>query len=308
MSGTLWNRLQSSGVGEAMLAYLIWGIFPLYWFFLKHIPPLELLAYRVFWSFILLALVLMRRKTFGATLRQMKKKRHLLGIPLMASLMIGLNWFLYIWAISHHHVIEASLGYFINPFINFLLGVLFFKERFSFSQMPSLIFIFSGLFYLTWHLGVPPLLSLSLTMTFAAYAVCKKISPWESFDSLWIETLFLLIPASLYLIYLYVQGKAFFLFQQHWWQELLVIGAGPMTIVPLYLFGSGAKKISLSLLGILQYISPTGQFLLGYFLFHEPFNQIFQTTFSFIWIGLFLFTLQNIVTEIKKGKRVLPLG
>lgn len=282
-----------SGIWGAVTVYIIWGLFPLYWKALHHIPSLEILAHRVLWSALMLGVYFLFTGRYRFIWHRFQTHMGSFMLVVLSAVFIASNWYLYIWAVNHNFILETSLGYFLNPLINFILGLYFFRERFLPRQWPAFILVFSGLFYLTFQYGKLPTLSLLIALTFACYTLCKKLSHLSSLDSLWPESMVLFPFCAVYLLHLEWMGQGHFGHQSSWWSEILLIGCGPITFIPLYLYGSVTKKISLSLLGLLQYISPIGQFLIGVFLYHEPLGQIQKTTFILIFSGLLYFAIER---------------
>lgn len=266
------------GARYALLAYSAWGLFPLYWKLLREVPALSVLLHRVFWSFIFYVVLtwwLNRRKE-----QKFLSSSQMLG-TLLASLFIGTNWFLYIWAVNDGQIVETSLGYFINPLINVILGVIFFKERLLRSHKIAFGFAVIGVGVLTWEAGRIPWIALVLALTFGLYGLLRKKIQITSYEGgLW-ESLLMLLP---------VAGLV-------WWQELPVaparsvdwvflVGSGIVTGLPLIWFVEAAKRLPYYLMGFFQYLAPTLQFLTGVLIFHEPLSPGKLFGFIFIWVGI----------------------
>lgn len=289
------NHLQ--GVFYCLLSYTVWGLFPLYWRLLKNVSPMEILAHRVLWSFVFMYLLCVFWKK--KSLRQVfKDKKQMLKLVLCGSI-ISVNWGLYIWAVSNNHVVDASLGYYINPLLNVLLGVLFFKERLNKIQIIAVVLVFSGVVYFGYEHGSLPWISLILGLSFAIYASIKKTLSIGSLQGLTIETLSVTPIALLYLSSLFFRHEnAIFAISPL--ITVLLIMAGIVTALPLFWFGIAANKIPLSTIGFLQYISPTLQLLIGIMVFGEAFTTAHAICFYCIWAGLLLYSV-NLVASIKKS-------
>ncbi|CUA80298.1 EamA family transporter RarD [Anoxybacillus suryakundensis] len=281
------------GTIYALLAYVLWGILPLYWKMLEHIKAEEILSYRIVASFLfMLALLLIQKSglAFFHTCRLLWQEKKRVTALIAASLLISTNWFIYIWAVNHDHMVEASLGYYMNPLINVLLGVVVLKERLYKWQIVSLILAASGVVGMTIEYGKIPWIALSLACSFSLYSLVKKVISVDATIGLTVETMLATPLALIFIIHSFGQlHDASFLFTT----MLLLIGAGPATALPLLYFAKGAQHISLTLLGFLQYISPTLSLLLGVFLFHEPFTNAHIYAFSCIWTALILFSISS---------------
>ncbi len=290
----------------AFLTYMIWGLFPLFWMFLDHVGSLEVLAGRIIWSCvftILFILVIGKRKALVhdvTTLWQHKKSFFSL---MAASFIISLNWYVYIWAVSHDRVLETSMGYYINPIISVLFGMIFFHEKLSKNTWGALIVAALGVLIMTINYGQVPGVSLLLALTFATYGVLKKRIQLEATIGLAIETLFILPFALIFYVYIYKQGTMQFM-HVDWQTDVLMIISGILTAIPLILFAKGAKLIPMYLLGFIQYVSPTISFLLGVFYFRETFTQIEFMAFGCIWLAIIIFSSHSLA-ESRKRHRAL---
>ena len=258
------------GMLYAATAYALWGIFPLYFKSLQEIPSLEILLHRMVWSLAFVVVVLTWRRHWGWLRGVMRQPRVLAGFAASAVLLSS-NWFIYIWAVNNGNVVEASLGYFINPLFNVLLGSLLLRERLRVVQWIAVALAACGVAWLTWHAGHLPWIALLLAATFAFYGLLRKTASLGALEGLALETLLLFPVAFIYLVVLTSQGHNAFIAASTSTQ-LLLAAAGPITAIPLLLFAAGARRIPLSLLGLLQYIGPTIQLLLGVWLYHEPFE------------------------------------
>lgn len=282
--------MDKKGILYAFGAYVLWGLFPIYWKWLHHVPALQVIAHRIGWSFILLMIVIFVTKQW--TKLRSTLTRRVLGIYLIAGLLLSANWLIYVWAVNSEHVVETSLGYFINPLLSVLLGMIFMKERLRPLQWVPIGLAASGVIYLTWTYGSLPWIALSLAFTFGFYGLVKKKSPLGSLYGLTLETGLVFIPALGYLIYIESVGQGAF---RHTGivSDLLMIGSGVVTTIPLLMFASAAKRIPLTMVGIMQYIAPTLQFLIGVLIYKEPFTGTSLIGFSMVWIALAVFWVEG---------------
>lgn len=272
---------------KIVAAYVAWGLFPFYWKQIAFVPAEQVISHRIFWSFITLALVMMLRREwprFGTwkTFR----------IYAAAGATISLNWFAYIWAVNHSFVVEASLGYFINPLVNVLLGVVIFHERLRPMQWTAVALAAAGVLYLTISYGSVPWVALVLAITFAAYSVMKKLAPLGALEGLTLETAIVAPFALAFLIQQDHLGTGAFL-HAGLAANLFMAGAGIVTTIPLLFFASGVPKVPLTLIGVFQYISPTLQFLAGVFFYGEPFTHDQALGFTAVWIALAIFAVDG---------------
>lgn len=285
------NHATKLGTLYAVIAYVLWGILPIYWKFVDHVGSGEILAHRIIWSFIfMIGMITIIRAwpQFISTCRDMfLHKKRLLAI-ICASIVISLNWLTYIWAVNNHYIIQASLGYYINPLISILLAVVVLRERLSTRQVFSVILAGIGVVLLTVHAGVFPWVSIWLAVSFAIYGLIKKIVDMPAMFGLTIETM-MVTPIAL--IYVLLLPKNAFTLYSFTSTHALLIGAGVVTAVPLLLFAKGAQSIPLSLIGFLQYIAPTIMLILGVFVYDETFSSMHLFAFSLIWIALIIYLL-----------------
>jgi chloramphenicol-sensitive protein RarD len=290
------QKLYKSGLVYALISYGIWGIFPLYWKMLLDVPPPQILAHRVIWSLIFLFLMLVWRR--DRIFLQYLSSPKILGTLLLSGALIGGNWFTYIYAVNNNHIVDASLGYYINPMVNVLLGVVFMKERLSRIQIIAVAFAFAGVAYLTFHYGRIPILSLVLAFSFGLYGLIRKKANLQSMPGLMVETLLLAPVALWYLWHVNTLGAGSFGHSSRLSDILLMLG-GPVTAIPLFWFGIAATRIPLSTLGFIQYLSPTIQLLIGILVFSEPFNTAYMVSFGLVWIGLGIYTY-SVILAIKR--------
>jgi chloramphenicol-sensitive protein RarD len=276
-----------SGILSAALAFLAWGLFPIYFHALGDVPPGQILAHRMLWSLAFLLLVLAFRRQWS-WLAQVRQARVFWSF-VASSLLLSANWLMYIWAVKNGHVIEASLGYFINPLVNIMFGFLILKERMRPAQWGAIAIAALGVGWLTWQSGSVPWIALFLAASFGGYGLLRKTAALGALEGLSFETMLLFPFALAYLGWLTLTGDNAFINAPLDATRILLIMAGPITALPLLLFASGARKIPLSILGLLQYLSPTIQFMLGVWLFHEAFSSERLTGFLMIWAALALF-------------------
>jgi chloramphenicol-sensitive protein RarD len=297
------ERENTLGIIYTMGAYILWGILPIYWKWIDEVPALEILAHRVIWSFIfvLIIVVILKRKILKNFFQvQMSQKKTWIGL-FLASLFISINWFTYIYAVNTNHIVEASLGYYINPLIAVLLGVFVLREKVNKMQAISFILAGIGVLYMTLSVGKIPWISLILALSFGLYGLSKKLIKVDSILGLLLETLFILPFAFLFIAYLGVNDMQSFSAGSIT-NDLLLIGSGIATAIPLLWFGVGAQKIPLYLVGFLQYISPTISLILGVVLYGESFTVDHLITFACIWIAIAMFSGANIRQVINKRK------
>jgi chloramphenicol-sensitive protein RarD len=284
------------GIWYALAAYSFWGLFPIYWKILGGIPALQLLGHRITWSFITLMAILLIVRQWN-NLRNSITRRVLLTYS-VAALLIAVNWLTYVWAVGRGFIIETSLGYFINPLISVLLGVLFLRERLRPLQWVPIGLAALGVLYLTFAYGSLPWIALTLAFSFGFYGLVKKSAPLQSLPGLTLETGLLFIPAVGYLLYTQFTGSGAFLHSSPL-LNIMMFGAGLITIIPLLLFASAAQRIPLTMIGVLQYINPSIQFLLGTLLFKEPFDHHRLIGFGIVWVALILFALEGLLVRPK---------
>ena len=282
----------NKGILAGIGAYILWGLFPIYWRLLEEVPAIEILANRMVWSFAFVAILLTVQKDWH-WLREVSRNRKTMLTYTLAAILLSVNWFTYIWAVNAGYVIEASLGYFINPLVNFLLGVIFLGEKLRGGQVAAVVLAGLGVVYLTVSYGSLPWISLVLAFTFGMYGLIKKTARLESMHGFSLETMVLFLPALFFLLYRESSGVGTFV-QLGAVVTLLLVLSGPVTSIPLLLFGYSARRIPLSMLGFIQYIAPTLQFLLGVFVFAEPFPPARMVGFSIIWMALLVYTLEGV--------------
>jgi chloramphenicol-sensitive protein RarD len=287
----------NKGVVSAVGAYFLWGIFPIYWKTIQTVPSLEIIGHRMIWSFIFVLLLITisgNWLVFKATLRNTK-----LLLPfVITALLLSVNWLTYVWAVNTGYIIETSLGYFINPLVNVLLGMVFLKERLRIWQWISVLLAGLGIGYLTWRYGSLPWIGLTLAFTFGFYGLIKKKAKVDSTQGFAVETGIMFIPALILLLVLAISGRGVFGTQSVYVKFLLVF-TGIATGLPLLLFGTAARIINLSTLGFLQYIAPTMQLLIGVLVYNESFRLENLIGFGLIWFALFIFSIEAVMTRRK---------
>ncbi|WP_338846517.1 EamA family transporter RarD [Massilia sp. W12] len=279
------------GMLYAASAFFCWGLFPLYFKQLQQIPALEMLAHRMLWSllFVLLVLGALRRWSW---LREVAGNRKTMLTFFCSAALLAFNWFLYVWAVNNGHVIESSLGYFINPLVNVMFGFLLLKERLRPAQWAAIGVAACGVLWLTVQGGHLPWIALCLAGSFATYGLLRKTAPLGALEGLSIETMLMLPLALGYLAWLSAHAQNSFM-QVSAETQIWMALAGPITAIPLLLFAAAARRIPLSMLGLFQYIGPSLQLLLGIFLFHEAFNLPRFIGFAIIWSALALYTAEG---------------
>jgi chloramphenicol-sensitive protein RarD len=285
------SRTPDSGVLYGAIAYVIWGLLAVYWTMLERVPATQVIAHRVVWSFVALVLLLavmrLGNPAEGASGR-------VIGLYAVAGVLIGVNWFMYVWAVNHGLVVQSSLGYFITPLVNVALGVLVLRERLRRWQWVAIAIAATGVVSLAIAYGEIPRIALALSLTFGFYGLVKKQAPLPPLKGLTLETGTIFVPALIYLVVLDRTGEGAFLHTGVGYDALLV-AAGPVTILPLLLFAAAVQRVPLSVVGVLQYISPTIQFLLGVFLYREPFSRNQLLGFAIVWVALVVFAVDGIL-------------
>lgn len=268
------------------MAYTFWGAFPIYFKVTEAVSPLEILAHRIVWSLPFALIIIVIRRQWPELKRALRIPK-LLGLLALAAIALSINWGVYIWAVQNEQIFQGSLGYFINPLMYVLIGVLFFGEKLSKFQFVSVILALIGVSILTIYGGVFPYVSLILATSFAIYGVIRKQAVVGAIPGLVIETALLFIPAAVFLIWLHSQGSLSFGSSPDITALLLL--AGPVTVLPLWAFAIAARKLKLSTLGMLQYIGPTGQFICALY-YGESFTSAHAWCFGFIWLGILIYS------------------
>lgn len=283
--------MHKEGILYAFSAYFLWGLTPIYWRLIQHVPAIQLIGHRIAWSFILLSVVLFATRQWSE-LPSLASDRRVQRFYLIAAALVGCNWFIYVWAVNAGFILEASLGYFINPLLSVLLGVIFLRERLRLFQWIAVGLAAAGVIYLTATYGRLPWIALGLAFTFGFYGLVKKTAPLSSVHGLTLETGILFIPSLIFLIYQDRIGQGAFL-HTGIGSDLLMAGAGLVTTIPLLMFVSAARRIPLTTIGIMHYITPTCQFLIGVLIFKEAFDATKALGFGIVWIGLIIFAIEG---------------
>lgn len=297
---------EKKGIFFAAFAYALWGLLPIYWKFLSEVNADEILANRIFWSFwfmLVLLLVTGNIRAFKTEALALVQRKKRLAALITASLLISINWFIYIWAVNTNQMVEASLGYYINPLVSVLLGVIVLKEVLSKAQVISFILALIGVLIITISYGVFPWIAFTLAMSFGLYGLVKKMIKVEPAIGLTLETLTIMPLALIYMGYLAGSGTPS-LFSGSVDIDLLLIGAGAATAIPLLFFAKGAQRIPLYMIGFLQYIAPTLTLILGIFFYGEPFSTVDLISFIFIWASLTIFTFSRSKWFLARPKRM----
>lgn len=290
-----------TGLIQGVGAYLIWGLLPLYFGLLAHVGAFEIVANRIVWSVLLLVALVPLAGRLGK-LRAAFANRRAVGMLAVSAVLIAVNWLVYVWSVLHQHVLATSLGYFLNPLVNVLLGTLLLKERLDRVQAAAVGLAAVGVAVLAAEAPGGLWISLTLAVTFAFYGYVRKLAPVEPIEGLTIETLLLGAPSLAYLLWLTGQGGLAF-GQQAGTSTLLVL-SGPLTAVPLLLFAAAARRLQLTTLGLMQYLAPSLQFLLAVTLFREPLGMAQWLCFGFIWTGLILFAGHSVRLAHRRSRMV----
>lgn len=287
----------NQGIIYALACYVTWGLFPIFWKAVTGVPAVNVLAHRIVWSFafLLIWVMLTNRQTFFNYVRQ---PRLLLRLGL-AGFVVSANWGIYIYAVESSHIIEAGLGYYINPLINVFLGYVFLKERLATMQKVAVVLALVGVTYFTISYGKFPWISFALAFTFGLYGLLKKKANLESMPALTVETMMVFPFALTFLFYTTQSSAATPFFPSSTITSSLLIVSGLVTAIPLFWFGKAAQAIPLSTMGFIQYLCPTLQLLLGVFVYDETFGIEYLICFAFVWVGLAFYTI-----SILKGKKV----
>lgn len=282
--------MRNLGFFYAICAYFLWGMAPLYWKALSDVPSMEIVAHRMVWSCVF-ALMIVLLSRHWSQLTALIRQPRVVARLVLASILVSVNWAIYIWAVNSGNIVQSAMGYFINPLINVFFGFLFFQERLNRMQMVAIGCAAAGVMWLIASHGELPWIALSLAVTFALYGVVKKTIRVPAVHGMAVETTFVFLPALGYLLYVDSQGSS-------WFAEsvpitaMLIIG-GAFTLAPLLFFAAAAKRISLTALGMTQYLGPSLQLIIGVWIFNEPFASDQQITFALIWLGLLIYTLDQ---------------
>ena len=297
------NEINKKGLSTTLLCCLIWGLLPLYWALLNQVSSFSVLSHRIIWSgfWMFFLVIATGRQQLRMDIQILRTHLTQLGLLLLAAILISINWFTYIWAVTNQHVLDTSLGYYINPLLNVLLGILIYKESLLWPQKLSIAIAILGVAIMTVQLGTLPIVSIVLAVSFSLYGAVKKRLTIHPFSSIAFEA-WLVTPIALW--YLAAIDTTSWTFIENLTPTgLLLIGAGLTTSIPLILFSYGARLLPLNILGFLQYLSPTMGFFLAIFYFGESFGTAQLIAFGCIWVALVLFTLSNQMTTHIKIKK-----
>ncbi|MCG3089414.1 EamA family transporter RarD [Sporosarcina cyprini] len=290
-----------NGVIWVVASFVIWGFMPIYWKYLEHVSSDEILTGRIVWAFISTLLVVLLIRGGGQLVhdfRKLWKDQRSFWSLFAASVLVTSNWFIYIWAVNHHFIVQTSLGYYMNPLVSVLLGVLFLKEKMSSAQKAAFVLAAIGVITMVFFYGKFPWIAVGLALSFAVYGFIKKNIQLDALRGLAIETMFIFPFAVGYYIWLFITGEARFLHVDTQTDVLLIL-TGVATALPLVLYAKGVQRIPLYLSGFIQYIAPTLMLIIGVLMYHETFGQQELLSFSFIWAALILFTTSKVYETVK---------
>ncbi|MEX5790758.1 EamA family transporter RarD [Providencia hangzhouensis] len=290
----------TKGVLCALGAYFIWGVAPIYFKSIQEVPAEEILTHRIIWSFFFMILLLTVSRHWSYVRQVLKQPKKILVLGVTATT-IACNWLIYIWAVNNGYMLQASLGYFINPLVNVLFGILFLQERFRRMQWIAVGLALTGVLIQLWQFGSVPVIGLSLAVTFATYGLLRKKLGVDAQTGMTFETLWLL-PVGIIFLLFFADSPTSDMAMNDWHLNALLIAAGVITTVPLLLFTEAANHLRLSTLGFFQYMGPSIMFLLAVFVYGEVMTPELLVTFGFIWVALILFTLDALYTQQKLRK------
>lgn len=278
----------TSGLVAGVAAFVTWGLVPVYWKLLRSVPASEILAHRFVWTCVFMILLLSLQRRWPEVIQTLRSRRTAL-LCAASGVMIAINWFVFIWAVNAGHLLETSLGYFMTPLVNVLFGALFLRERLSRGQLLSVLIAAGAVCYLTFGFGKLPWVALTLCFSFGLYGLFRKTSGAAPIPGLFLETTVIVPLALVWLVWLSAESRLHFGVGVPGW-SLLLMSTGIVTGVPLLWFAHAARHLRLTTIGFLQYLAPSCTFLLGVFLYHEPFRRAQLLTFTLIWIALIVFT------------------
>lgn len=296
----------NKGILSGLGAYILWGFFPIYWKWLHQVPALQVIGHRIGWSFILLIILILATRQWQA-FRAAALTSKSIAVYFVAAILLSVNWLVYVWGVNAGFIVETSLGYFINPLLSMLLGMIFFRERLRLVQWIPVGLAAAGVIYLTVAYGRLPWIALSLAFSFGFYGLVKKLAPLGSLYGLTLETALVFPIALAYLVFVNFAGTGSFLHESPL-TDLLLIGTGIVTSIPLLMFASAARQIPLTMIGILQFIAPTLQFLIGVFLYHELFDRSRLIGFGLVWLALIIFWVENYLANRLPVQPIPELG
>lgn len=296
----------NKGILYGIGAYLLWGVFPIYWKLLHDVPALQVISHRITWSFVVLMIYIFATKQWQ-DFRSVAANARTIMIYAAAGVLLSINWLIYVWGVNAGFIVETSLGYFINPLLSVLMGVIFLRERLRPMQWIPVTIATAGVIYLTISYGRLPWIALTLALSFASYGLIKKLAPLGSLYGLTLETGIIFPIALIYLLLIQMNGNGALL-HNGLQVDVLLIASGIVTTIPLLMFASAAKQIPLTMVGLLQYIAPTIQFLLGVFLYKEPFDHSHLIGFGIVWAALVLFWVENYLANRTPPEPIPELG
>lgn len=297
------NTLDRKGLIITMLTFVVWGVVPLYWHLLKVVPSFQIMAHRIVWSAVLVLAWLLLRQGLGWW-RAIRAQPRALATLAASSVLIAFNWGLYIWAVNAGHVVETSLGYFMNPLINVVMGVLILRERLTRPQWMAVGLALVGVLWLTWQAGSPPWIALGLALSFGFYGLLRKLVAVDAVGGLGVESLYLFLPGLAYVLWAEMGHGGGFAQGWGWQIDALLICGGVVSALPLIGFAYGVRRIPLTVVGLLQYIAPSLQFLIGVFVFKEAFGLAQAFGFAAIWTGLIIFAADGFWRSRKRAEVV----
>jgi chloramphenicol-sensitive protein RarD len=296
------QTLDRRGLWIAIASFLLWGVMPLWWHLMKSVPSLQIVLHRIAWSAVIVGGFLFWRDGRGWLKSALANPRTWWMLAL-SGVLIGFNWGLYIWAVNAGHVVESSLGYFINPLLNVLLGVVFLRERLGRVQWVSVGIATLGVAWLTFRFGQLPWIALALAVSFALYGLIRKIAAVDSITGLGIEGAYLFLPVVAVLAWSETHGQGGFFDGYGVAMSLMLIVSGALTALPLVGFAYAVRRVPLSIIGLLQYVAPTMQFLIGVFVFHEAFDRDRAVGFACIWVALAIFAVDGALRARRANAR-----
>jgi len=299
--------LDRRGLWIAVTSFVLWGIMPLWWHLMKSVPSLQIVLHRIAWSAVIVGAYLTWKQGRG-WLRAALAKPNVAWMLAISGVLIGFNWGLYIWAVNAGHVVESSLGYFINPLLNVLLGVVLLRERLGRAQWVSVAIATLGVAWLTFRFGQLPWIALALAASFALYGLIRKLAAVDSIPGLGVEGAYLFLPVVALLAWTELHGQGGFFASRAdggygFWMVVMLVVSGGLTALPLVGFAYAVRRIPLSVVGLLQYIAPTMQFLLGVFFYREPFDRDRAIGFACIWIALAIFAIDGALRARRANAR-----
>ncbi|HEX9751611.1 MAG TPA: EamA family transporter RarD [candidate division Zixibacteria bacterium] len=302
------NRLDTRpGVLCALAAYIVWGSMPAFWKLLGSVPASETLVHRMVWSLVFLSVLLAMQVRWRWIARHLSRPRTLLA-SLAGAALLSINWYVFIWAMNHGFVLQSSLGYFICPLVSVMLAAAVLRERLRWWQGVAVAIALLAVGFLSISLREVPTIALILATTFALYGLLRKISALESLEGLWTETVFMFVPALVALMLIHSRGSGSFVTQGVWISSLLV-STGVVTSLPLLLFAHGARRASLTTIGILQYITPSAHFLLGKFVYRETFTTYHWIAFAAVWVAVSIYVIEGMLrSRANLGHAVTPFS